>query len=97
MIRAVVILTVSIIIFLDFQYQNQTVYLLYLNLEVTLFACKSTVPVKNIYGYKKFTTSEALTDGFSRLMENTIVPSVKKGYSATVFTQLLILKKKPTD
>ena len=28
---------------------------------------------KNIYGYKKFTTSEALTDGFSRLMENTIV------------------------
>lgn len=43
---------------------------------------------KNIYGYKKFATSEALTDGFSRLMENTIVPSVKKGYSATVFTQL---------
>lgn len=43
---------------------------------------------RNIYGYKKFTTSEALTDGFSRLMENTIVPSVKKGYSATVFTQL---------
>lgn len=43
---------------------------------------------KNIYGYKKFTTSEALTDGFSRLMENIIVPSVKKGYSATVFTQL---------
>ena len=43
---------------------------------------------KNIYGYKKFTTSEALTDSFSRLMENTIVPSVKNGYSATVFTQL---------
>lgn len=43
---------------------------------------------RNIYGYKKFTTSEALTDSFSRLMENTIVPSVKNGYSATVFTQL---------
>ena len=43
---------------------------------------------RNVYGYKKFTTSEALTDGFSRLMENTIVPSVKKGYSATVYTQL---------
>ena len=43
---------------------------------------------KNIYGYKKFTTSEALTDGFSRLMEGTIVPSVKKGYSATIYTQL---------
>ena len=44
--QAVVILTVSIIIFLDFQYQNQTAYLLYRNLEVTLFACQSTVPVK---------------------------------------------------
>lgn len=43
---------------------------------------------KNMYGYKKFTTSEALTDGFSRLMEGTIVPSVKKGYSATIYTQL---------
>ena len=43
---------------------------------------------QTVYGYKKFSTSEALTDGFSRLMENTIVPSVKKGYSATVYTQL---------
>ena len=43
---------------------------------------------KHIYGYKKFTTREALTDGFSRLMENTIIPSVKKGYSATIYTQL---------
>lgn len=43
---------------------------------------------KNMYGYKKFTTSEALTNGFSRLMEGTIVPSVKKGYSATIYTQL---------
>ena len=32
--------------FLGLQYQNQTVYLLYLNLEVTLFACQSTVPVE---------------------------------------------------
>lgn len=43
---------------------------------------------KNVYGYKKFKTSKALTDGFSRLMKDTIVPSVKKGYSATVYTQL---------
>ena len=42
---------------------------------------KDRIPVLP-YGQK------ALTDGFSRLMENTIVPSVKKGYSATVFTQL---------
>lgn len=43
---------------------------------------------KNVYGYKKFKTSRALTDGFSRLMKDTIVPSVKKGYSATIYTQL---------
>ena len=88
LIRAVVILTVSIIIFLDFQYQNQTVYLLYLNFGGFSLRLPEHSACRNIYGYKKFTTSEALTDGFSRLMENTIVPSVKKGYSATVFTQL---------
>lgn len=43
---------------------------------------------QNTYGYKKFDTSEALTDGFSSLMEETIVPAVKKGYSATIYTQL---------
>lgn len=52
---------------------------------------------KNIYGYKKFTTSEALTDGFSRLMENTIVPSVKKDTLQLFSRSFLILKKKPTD
>lgn len=52
---------------------------------------------RNIYGYKKFTTSEALTDGFSRLMENTIVPSVKKGYSATVFTQLSDIEEETNE
>lgn len=43
---------------------------------------------RNIYGYKKFRNSKALTDGFSKLMKDTIVPSVKKGYSATIYTQL---------
>lgn len=43
---------------------------------------------KNVYGYKKFKSRQALTDGFSRLMKDTIVPSAKKGYSATVYTQL---------
>lgn len=43
---------------------------------------------KNIYGYKKFTSSKALADGFSKLMKDTIVPSVKNGYSATIYTQL---------
>ena len=45
-------------------------------------ACKKT------YGYKKYASSDALTKGFARLMEDTIVPSVKKGYSATIYTQL---------
>lgn len=43
---------------------------------------------KNTYGYKKFATSDGLTSGFARLMEDTIVPSVKKGYSAAIYTQL---------
>ena len=43
---------------------------------------------KNVYGYKKFKRRQALTDVFSRLMKDTIVPSAKKGYSATVYTQL---------
>ena len=43
---------------------------------------------KNVYGYKKFKSRQALTDGFSRLMKDTIVPSAKKGYSATIYTQL---------
>ena len=43
---------------------------------------------RNIYGYKKFYTREGLTDGFSQLMENTIVPAVEKGYSAVIYTQL---------
>ena len=31
---------------------------------------------------------EVLTDGFSQLMENNIVPAVEKGYSAVIYTQL---------
>ena len=43
---------------------------------------------RNIYGYKKFKNEKALSDGFSKLMKDTIVPSVKNGYSATIYTQL---------
>ena len=43
---------------------------------------------RNIYGYKKFKTEKELTDGFAKLMKDTIVPSVTKGYSATIYTQL---------
>lgn len=43
---------------------------------------------RNIYGYKKFKNEKALSDGFSKLMKDTIVPSIKNGYSATIYTQL---------
>ena len=43
---------------------------------------------RNIYGYKKFKNEKALSDGFSKLMKDTIIPSVKNGYSATIYTQL---------
>lgn len=43
---------------------------------------------RNIYGYKNFKNSKELTDGFVGLMKDTIIPSVKKGYSATIYTQL---------
>ena len=43
---------------------------------------------KNVYGYRKFTSSQELSEGYSALMEKTIFPSVKDGFSATVYTQL---------
>lgn len=48
---------------------------------------------RNVYGYKKFTSSKSLTAGFSKLMNDTIVPSVKNGYSATIYTQLSDIEK----
>ncbi len=40
------------------------------------------------YGYKQFESEEELKNGLERLMEKTVIPSVKKGVSATVYTQL---------
>ncbi len=40
------------------------------------------------YGYKLFQTEKEFQDGYRRLMEQTVYPSVKKGISATVYTQL---------
>ena len=48
---------------------------------------------KNTYGYKKFATSDGLTSGFARLMEDTIVPSVKKGYSAAIYSSSLDIEE----
>ncbi len=41
-----------------------------------------------IYGYKTFQTTEALTRGYAKLIEKTILPAVRKGIGATVYTQL---------
>lgn len=41
-----------------------------------------------IYGYKKFKTTEELTCGYADLMEKTVLPAVRRGISATVYTQL---------
>lgn len=41
-----------------------------------------------IYGYQKFSSAEALTSAYARLIEKTILPAVRGGISATVYTQL---------
>lgn len=41
-----------------------------------------------IYGYKKFNATGPLTYAYARLVEQTILPAVKKGIGATVYTQL---------
>ncbi|MBQ7840660.1 MAG: glycoside hydrolase family 2 [Lachnospiraceae bacterium] len=41
-----------------------------------------------VYGYKKFNSTGALTAGYAELMEKIVVPAVKKGIGATVYTQV---------
>lgn len=41
-----------------------------------------------IYGYKKFRTTEELTRGYAELMEKIVLPAVRDGISATIYTQL---------
>lgn len=43
---------------------------------------------KKVYGYKKFNSTGALTYGYIDLIRQTILPAVKKGIGATVYTQL---------
>lgn len=40
------------------------------------------------YGYKIFNSKEALEEGYEKLMRGTVLPAVKGGVSATVYTQL---------
>ena len=41
-----------------------------------------------IYGYRVFQTPEELTAGYEKLMEKVLLPAVKKGVCASVYTQL---------
>ena len=43
---------------------------------------------EKIYGYRTFGTIEELTEGYRKLIEQEILPNVKNGLSATVYTQL---------
>lgn len=40
------------------------------------------------YGYGKYDSRSSLTEGYRQLHEDTVIPAVKKGISATVYTQL---------
>lgn len=41
-----------------------------------------------VYGYRKYDSMEALTNGYQRLWEREIIPAVRKGLGGTVYTQL---------
>lgn len=41
-----------------------------------------------VYGYRKYDSMEALTNGYKRLWEREIIPAVRKGLGGTVYTQL---------
>ena len=40
------------------------------------------------YGYGKYDSRQALTEGYRKLLTSTILPAVEKGISATIYTQL---------
>ncbi len=40
------------------------------------------------YGYQKYSDPQALTGAFRRLIEETVLPSVREGLSAAIYTQL---------
>lgn len=44
--------------------------------------------VERIYGYKKFSTREELSDAYRRLLRTELRPLIKKGLCAAVYTQL---------
>ena len=43
---------------------------------------------KKLFGYKVYNTKESLTNAYQRLYNNVIIPQIKDGLSAAVYTQL---------
>ena len=43
---------------------------------------------EKLYGYGKYDSRQTLTEGYRRLLSSTILPAVKQGISATIYTQL---------
>ena len=43
---------------------------------------------EKLYGYGKYDSRQALTEGYRKLLTSTILPAVEKGISATIYTQL---------
>ena len=41
-----------------------------------------------LFGYKKFKTRDDFAAAFERLYEKEVIPAIKKGLSATVYTQV---------
>ena len=41
-----------------------------------------------VYGYKKFKSTQSLTRGYADLIQKTILPAVRRGIGATIYTQL---------
>lgn len=41
-----------------------------------------------MFGYKVFFSRESLTEAYKRLFTKTIIPQIKDGLSATVYTQV---------
>ena len=44
--------------------------------------------LNKVYGYRKYDTEEALADAYEKLIRGEILPNIRFGLSAAVFTQL---------
>ena len=43
---------------------------------------------EKVYGYKTFKKRKAITRGYEKLIRKLVIPNIKRGLSATIYTQL---------